>query len=173
MGRKRGSSSSRELREIIALWEALHAGFERAVRGLPDAALDFRPKPRIRTLGQLVRHTLWCETYYVSSLPAGPKRRPALPKTFRSKRALLKAMQMVHKRSLAYLKRLSDEDLDRQIRLAWMPKMSIRQVLLYVISHEVHHRAQVYTYIRLWEPAGRRSSKPWWIVRKSSPLVRE
>jgi hypothetical protein len=43
--------------------------------------------------------------------------------------------------------------------------MSVRQVLLYLIAHEVHHRAQLYTYIRLWEPPGRRHAKPWWIVR--------
>lgn len=150
---------------MIALWEALHAGFERAVRGLPDAALGFRPKPRMRTLGQLVRHTLVAETYYFSGLPKGRKNRPRLPTKFKTKRELLRAMQLVHKRSLVYLRRLSDEDLDRQLRFPWLPKMSVRQVLLYVIAHEVHHRAQLYTYIHLWEPLGRRYSKPWWVVR--------
>ncbi len=171
MRQKRGHSPGRQVREIIALWEALHAGFERAVRGLPDAALDFRPQPRIRTLAQLVRHILWCESYYFSGLPGAPKRRPTLPKKFKSKRALLNAMQLVHKRSLAYMKKLSDDDLDRQLRFSWLPRMSVRQALLYVFAHEVHHRAQVYTYIRLWEPPDRRHSKPWWVVRKSSPLV--
>jgi len=54
MQQKRGRSSCRQLRDIIALWEALHAGFERAIRGLPDAAFAFRPNPRMRALGQLV-----------------------------------------------------------------------------------------------------------------------
>jgi uncharacterized damage-inducible protein DinB len=173
MPRKSQRSSSRQLREILALWEALHAAFERAVRGLPDAALAFRPKPRIRPLGQLVRHTLWCETYYLSCLPGAPKRRPAFPKEFKSRRQLLKAMRLVHKRSLTYLRRLNDEDLDRQLRVSWLPRMSVRQVLLYIITHEVHHRAQVYTYIRLWEPRGRKYARPWWIVPAKAPLVRK
>ncbi len=173
MQQKRGYSSCRQLREIITHWEALHAALERAVRGLPDAALGFRPKPRMRTLGQLVRHTLVAESYYFSSFPRGPKSRPTLPKKFKSKRALLRAMQVFHKRSLACLKRLSDEDLDRQLRLPWLPKMSVRQVLLYVIAHEVHHRAQLYTYIHLWEPLGRRYPKPWWVVRAHSAMAWE
>lgn len=173
MQQKQGHLSRRQLREIIALWETLHAGFERAVRVLPDAALAFRPKPRMRTLGQLVRHTLMAESYYFSALPRGRKSRPALPKKFQSKRELLRAMQLVHKRSLAYLKGLSDEDLDRQLRFPWLPKMSVRQVLLYVIAHEVHHRAQLYTYIHLWEPHGRSYPKPWWIVRGRSAIAWE
>lgn len=173
MRQKRRHSSGRELREIVALWETLHAGFERAVGGLPDVALGFRPKPRMRTLGQLVRHTLVAETYYFSSLPRGRKSRPSLPKKFKSKRALLRAMQLVHKRSLAHLKRLRGEDLDRPLGFPWLPKMSVRQVLLYVIAHEVHHRAQLYTYIHIWEPPGRRFSKPWWVVRGASAITWE
>lgn len=165
MPRKRTRSSTQRLREILALWEAFHAGLEQAIRALPDSALGFRPQPRMRTLGQLVRHTLWCEAYYISGLPGAPKSRPALPKEFKSKRELLKAMRRVHKRSLRYLKRLTDEDLDRRKRFTWLPKMSVRQVLLYLIAHEAHHRAQVYTYIRLWEPSRPRHPKPWWVVR--------
>lgn len=173
MPRKSRRSSSRQLREIVALWEALHAGFERAVRGLPDAALAFRPKPRMRTLGQLVRHTLMAESYYFSRLPGASKNRPALPRKFKSKRELLAAMRRVHKQSLAVLKRLSDQDLDRHVRIPWLPKMSVRQILLYVIAHEVHHRAQLYTYIRLWEPRGRSYSRPWWVVRARTTLVQQ
>jgi uncharacterized damage-inducible protein DinB len=169
--KQREHSSSRQLQEIIALWETLHAAFERAVRGLPDAALDFRPKPRMRTLGQLVRHTLMAETYYFAALPTAPKSRPRLPKKFKSQRELLRAMQLVHKRSLAYLERLRDEDLDRRLRFPWLPKMSIRQVVLLVIAHEMHHRAQLYTYIRLWEPGGRRYVRPWWVVRRGSAIA--
>ena len=171
MPQKRGYVSCRQVREIIALWETLHTAFERAVGGLPDAALDFRPKPRMRTLGQLLRHTLMAETYYFAALPSARQSRPSLPPKFKSKRALLRAMQLVHKWSLASLKRLSDEALNRPLRFAWLPKMTIRQVILYVIAHEVHHRAQLYTYIRLWEPAGRRYAKPWWVVRRGSSIA--
>lgn len=163
--------SRRQLGEIIALWEALHAAFERAVGGLPDAALAFRPKPRMRTLGQLVRHTLVAESYYFSGLGSGRKSRPALPKKFESKRELLRTMRLVHKRSLSLLKPLCDEDLERPLRFPWLPKMSLRQALLYVLAHEVHHRAQLYTYIHLWEPPGRRYSKPWWVIRPGSKQI--
>lgn len=171
MPQKRRPLPNRQLRETVALWETLHAGFERAVRGLPNAALAFRPKPRMRTLGQLVRHTLMCETYYFSGLPRGRKRRPTFPREFKSKQALLRAMRLVHKQSLASLKQLREEDLDRTKRFAWLPRMSVRQVLLYVIAHEVHHRAQLYTYIHLWEPRGRRYPRPWWVVRRRSALA--
>lgn len=170
MRHRGGDSSCRQLREIIVFWETLHRGFERAVRGLPDAALGFRPKPRMRTLGQLVRHTLMAETYYFSALPKASKR-PVLPKQSTSKRELLRAMRLVHQRSLASLKRLSDEHLDGPLRFPWLPRMSVRQVLLYVIAHEVHHRAQLYTYIHLWEPRGRRYARPWWVVRRGSALA--
>jgi len=162
---KRPRPSRRQLREILALWEAVHKGLERALRGLPDAALAFRPQPRNRTLAQLVRHALWCETNYLSHLPGAPRKRPAFPKEFTSKRDLLKAIKLVHKGTFTYLKRLQDDDLDRQVRISWLPRMSVRQVLLYLFAHEVHHRAQVYTYIRLWEPPRRRHAKPWWVVR--------
>lgn len=162
---KRPRTTQRQVREILALWNALHAAFERAVRGLPDAALAFHPQPRSRTLAQLIRHILWWETYYVSRLPGAPRRRPVLPRNFTSRRALLKAMRSVHRRSLAYFKSLRDDDLDRQLRVPWLPRMSVRQVLLYVFAHELHHRAQVYTYIRLWESPSRRHAKPWWVVR--------
>lgn len=171
MRRGRGDSSGRELRKIIVFWEALHSGFERAVRGLPDAALAFRPKPRMRTLGQLVRHTLMVETYYFSALPRRRTRRPTFPREFPSKRELLRAMQCVHRESLACLGRLRDEDLARPLRFPWLPKMSVRQVLLYVIAHEVHHRGQLYTYIHLWEPRGRRYARPWWVLRRGSALA--
>lgn len=171
MTEPRGPSPSRQLREIIALWEVFHAGFEQALRGLPDAALGFRPQPRMRTLGQLVRHTLMAETYYFSRLPGARRSRPRLPKEFKSKRKLLRAMHLVHNWSLANLGQLSDEELDRQLRYPWLPKMSVRQVLLNLVAHEVHHRAQLYTYVRLWEPADRRYPKPWWIIRKRSALA--
>jgi hypothetical protein len=45
-------------------------------------------------------------------------------------------MRLVHKGTLAYLKRLTDDDLDRQLRVSWLPRMSVRQVLLYIIAHE-------------------------------------
>lgn len=82
-------------------------------------------------------------TFPVSRVRPSAGRPP--PKKFQSKRALLKAMQLVHKRSLVYMKKLSDDALDRQLRFSWLPRMSVRQALLYVFAHEVHHRAQVYT----------------------------
>lgn len=167
MRQKRGHASSRELRDILAVWDALHAGFEGAVRGLPDAALRFRPKPRMRTLGQLVRHTLMTETYYFSGLTGRRTSRPTIPKQLKSKRELLRAMQRVHKWSLVHLKRLSVEDLERPLRFPWLPKRNVRQVLLYVFAHEVHHRAQLYTYVHLWEPRARRYPRPWWVLRKA------
>ncbi len=173
MGQKRGAAPRRQLREILALWETLHAGLEQAVRALPDAALAFRPKPRMRTLAQLVRHTLMSETYYFSRFPGARNCRPALPKEFKSRQELLRAMRRIHQGSLAGLARLTDGDLDRPLRFPWLPKMSLRQVLLYLLAHEVHHRAQLYTYIHLWEPRGRRYPRPWWVIRRRSSLASE
>jgi len=82
-------------------------------------------------------------------------------------------MQAVHKRWLASVKQLRDADLEHPLRFPWLPKMSVRQVLLLVIAHEVHHRAQLYTYIRLWEPLGRRYPKPWWVVQSPSAMAWE
>ena len=162
--KKRVGPSLQQVNDFIAHWEAIHVGFERAIRALPESALDFRPKPRMRTLSQVISHTLEAESYYFFRLLKSGKSGPSIPKKFKLKRDLLSVMRAVHKLSLAYLRRMSDEDLDRMSRLPGGAKVSARQVLLYAIAHEVHHRAQFNTYVRLWEPSGKKFVRPWYLV---------
>lgn len=163
--KKRRPSLPPDLQDILFLWEALHAGWERSIRSLPKAAFAFRPKPRMRTLGDLIRHTLVAELFYFYNLLEKKKCLWKLPKEISTSREALALIRRVHKHSLNCVNRLRESDLNREIRFPIGPKITVRYLLMHAMVHEAHHRAQIYTYIHLWESPGKRYSRPWKVVR--------
>ena len=158
-------SSRQQLQDILAHWTALHEGLEQSLLTLPESAFSFRPKPRMHTLVDLVHHTLRSESFYFCNMLERHKPPWALPKTLRTRKQIIAAIRRIHRHSLRYMKGLTDKDLLREVRFPGGPKMTVRHLLLYAIAHEAHHRAQIYTYIRMWEPTGRKLPRPWYVVR--------
>ncbi len=165
MKRTKVPASRQQMHDILAHWRALHTGLERSLRTLPESAFSFRPKPRMHTLADLIRHTLRAESYYFCNMLERRKPPWALPRTLRTRKQVMEAIRHIHRHSREYMRGLRDEDLTREVGFPGGPKMTVRHLLLYAIAHEAHHRAQIYTYIRMWEPAGRKYPRPWYPVR--------
>ncbi|MFX1511246.1 MAG: DinB family protein [Promethearchaeota archaeon] len=74
------------------------------------------------------------------------------PKTFSNASSLQKYWVEVEKRFQAFLKTFPTNNLDDKRSVTWgteTHEFSIRQILLHVATHEIHHRGQVVAQFRL------------------------
>jgi uncharacterized damage-inducible protein DinB len=149
------------LDEMLVAWRYTRDGVIAEVRNLPESALDFTPRPGMRSARELVQHILESGLMMAGELsrPDGDFQRQAYPKflreyaagviRYRTKAALLAALRKTHTdgdRKLraagerAMLQTIRQFNGEPATRLSWMH---------HGVSHEEYHRGQLALYARL------------------------
>ena len=144
---------SGELDRFIETWNREARQTLKLLRVLPESQYDFRPDPGARSLGELAWHLAEVDGYMSFALERGSFERgvkaPGLERP-RTIAELAPGYERVHEESVARIRKLKPEDLERPITFIDGRDMQIRYVLWGAILHHlIHHRGQLTILCRL------------------------
>jgi uncharacterized damage-inducible protein DinB len=141
-----------QLDRFRKLWDMEAQLTTKLIESLPADQYDFRPDPGGRSLGELAWHLAEIEGYISSGVANGAVTFQEAPPNMqrpREVRLLAPGYRRVHDEAMARLGKLSEADLDREIRFLDRP-MSIRDILWgTILLHLIHHRGQLSLMCRL------------------------
>jgi uncharacterized damage-inducible protein DinB len=140
---------------LISL-ESQHAEIERAIDGLPQAALDWSPGPDMNTVAVLVVHLTGAERYYLGDVIAGEPSNRDRPAEFQTRgldaNTLKARLQTATDYARRVLEGLTLEDLETK---RTVPRdgsqRSVASCLLTVATHTALHAGHIQITRQLWE----------------------
>jgi uncharacterized damage-inducible protein DinB len=152
------------IRALQQEFETEMANTRACLERVPDAALDFQPHPKSMTMRKLANHIAELPTWVSGTLcadefdmdpPGGPKFETP---DHGSRQALLESFDHNVAEAKASLAKATEAQLDSPWTLKnaghelfTMPKGAVLRT--WVLSHVIHHRAQLGVYLRLKDVA--------------------
>jgi uncharacterized damage-inducible protein DinB len=142
-----------EIETLFEVWETEARKALRVIEALPAGQYDFRPQPEWRSIGELAWHLAEADAYMSTLVAAGHldvgAKLPGLERP-RDLAALAPGYRRVHEESVARLRHLTREDLDRTLPFFDGRPLSVRDILWEgTIHHLIHHRAQLSLLCRM------------------------
>jgi uncharacterized damage-inducible protein DinB len=137
------------LDSFIKNWHRIHGQSTRLMSVAPSDQFDWRPCETAMPLGELMNHLWIAEGLLVEAAFTGrfPKEHPEPKKTTAE---VIAAFDAAHAENAARVAALTPEQLAEEI----MPfgenhgSMTRKAVLHAMHEHEIHHRGQLYVYLR-------------------------
>ena len=141
-----------ELILFIDLWDREAAKTAKLFGGLPSDGYDFRPDSDGRSLGEMAWHIAEVDGHGAWAIERGGFSRESRPPGLERPRVieeLAPAYERVHRDALERVRKLTPDDLDREIMFFTGQPIAIRDVLWsFMLLHQIHHRGQLVTLIR-------------------------
>ncbi|MEP7339106.1 MAG: DinB family protein [Acidobacteriota bacterium] len=138
-----------ELNGYIKNWHRVQKQTAAIMAVAPNDKYDWKPCDSAMTLGKLMNH-LWMAEWGLTEAAltgAFPKEWPA---EINDTAAMVEAFNKSHAESVAKVAALTPAQLDEEIAPFGPDKAMSRRAFLHVTNeHEVHHRGQLYTYLRI------------------------
>src|SRR6476660_9888843 len=142
-----------ELDMFFATWDREAANTAKLLRALPPSQYDFRPDAGGRSLGELAWHLAEGDAYMTFGIENGRFDMAAKPPNIerpRTVEGLAPGFERIHKDAVARVRKLTPEDLDRQIPFFGGQNLPIRDILWgMIIAHGTYHRGQLSLMCRL------------------------
>jgi uncharacterized damage-inducible protein DinB len=143
---------SNELERFIASWDREAENTLKLMRALPASQYDFRPDQGGRSLGELAWHLAEGDAYMSFGVDNGRFTMDMKPPNMerpRTVEGLAPGYELIHCEAVARIRKLTPDDLDREIEFFGGP-IAIRNILWdMIICHGVHHRGQLALMCRL------------------------
>ena len=143
-----------ELEMFLNAWERDTEGTLKLLKALPSSQYDFRPDPGGRSLGELAWHLAEGDAYMSFGIENGKfdmgGAKPPNIERPRTVEALAPGFERIHKEAVARIRKLTPEDLDRQLAFFGGQNLPIRDILWgMIIAHGTYHRGQLSLMCRL------------------------
>jgi len=136
--------------EMYPYWERVRKTMIQAARLIPKGKLEWRPVKKMFTIGDLLRHMVDTEEFWIQGVLLGKGGNPDRKrKDFPTVDKILKDWERIHKKTLAALSRMPFSSLSKKVQIQENGQVPVGWLLWHVVEHEVHHRAQIVTYLRL------------------------
>lgn len=139
--------------EMLHQWKReADAYTQRLAAAIPDHLADFRASPRQMTACELIGHLAESEWEMTGDIVrntpiADPRVKLIAASSVTSGRQALKD---VHQSTDTIFRACSEEDLDRPVRFpAKEITVTVAHIMRTMIEHQLHHRGQLITYLRL------------------------
>ena len=133
----------------IKNWNRIHQQTKRIIAAAPNDKYDWKPCESAMSLGELVNHPWISEWGLIEAALTGsfPKEWPT---PLSDTASVLAAFDKTHEEAVAKVMTLTPEQLTEDIA-PFSPerRMARKAVLDIIIEHEIHHRGQLYTYLRI------------------------
>ena len=135
------------LANFIQNWRRIHKQTVKLMKVAPDDKYDWKTCDSAMTLGELLNHFPQAEALLVHAVLNGvlPTERPT-PNNNTAE--LIAAFDESHEAAIALITALPTDKLQDSIAPFGGP-MTREQLLYALLEHEVHHRGQLYTYLRI------------------------
>jgi len=144
------------LQEYLDRLHSLHAELQRAIEGLPPAALDWSPGPDLNSLAVLAVHVAGAERYWIGEVigrdPSGRVRAAEFQTQGLSAENLIARLDAALTHSRTVLTTLAPADLDakrsvprdgREVSVAW--------ALAHTLEHTAIHLGHLQIMRQLWD----------------------
>lgn len=139
-----------ELDDLIEHLERYRATTLQVFDLVEDPDLSWRPAPDRFSLGQQLLHIAQAEDRFAHGLFEGDwsYERVRLPTKVPSRDELKAFFHEVRAYTRSKLAALEPADLARIVSTPDMPEFTLRSYLWFILEHELHHRGQVWGYLR-------------------------
>lgn len=140
---------SSPLDTYIKTWNRIHKQTAAVMAVAPDDKYDWQPSDTGMTLGKMMNHFWLSEWGLVEAALHGsiPKEGQPEPKTKTAE--LIAAFDQSHEELVAKIAALTPKQLEEEVAPFGPDRaMSRRAVLAALHEHEIHHRGQLYVYLR-------------------------
>lgn len=137
------------LDSYLRRWNRIHQQSRRIVAAAPSDKYDWKPCDSAMSLGELVNHLWISEAGLIEAAVTGafPKERA---KPLNDTAAVLTRSDQAHEEAVAKVVTLTAEQLDEEIVPFGPDKhLTRRAVLEATLEHEIHHRGQLCTFLRV------------------------
>lgn len=143
------AAAAPHLESYIKNWNRIHKQSTAVMNTAPNDQYDWKTCDSAMTLGELMNHLYQAEVGLVEAALTGifPKEGPA---AINNTQELVAAFDKAHEECIAKISALTPEQLDEVVAPFGPDKAMPRRVLLHLLhEHEIHHRGQLYTYLRM------------------------
>lgn len=140
-----------ELQDLVEHLERYRAVTLQVFDLIDEADLAWRPAPDRFSLGQQLLHIAQAEDRFVHGLFEGDwsLERVRFPKALPSIDEMKAVFGEVRRRTLARIEGLEADALGRVVEIPDAPvEHTLRSWLWFVLEHELHHRGQIWGYLR-------------------------
>jgi uncharacterized damage-inducible protein DinB len=140
---------SANLDSYIKSWKRIHEQSKKVMAVTPDDKYDWKPCDSAMSLGELINHLWIAEAGLIQAAVDGvyPAESPA---KISSTKDLLAMFDKSHEEAVAKVRALTPEQLSEEITPFGPAHKMSRMALLHLThEHEIHHRGQLYTYLRI------------------------
>lgn len=137
------------VKEMFSNWKQVRRNLIDAIRCIPEEKLEWRPMKGMNSFGDIVRHIAETEDFWIGKVIFGKRWKSRTKKSHPTLEIIIKDLEKVHLKTLKLLNELKVEMLNDKKRIGRDGKVSVFWILWHVIEHEIHHRAQIFTYLRL------------------------
>ena len=144
------SATVTHLDPLIANWSRVHKQSARLMKSAPSDKYDWKPSETGMPLGELINHLYIAEALFADSAVTGGFDKDKLPAAINNTEELIAAFDKSHEASVAKVATLTAEQMGDMVAPFGPEKAMPRAFLLQVmLEHEIHHRGQLYTYLRI------------------------
>jgi uncharacterized damage-inducible protein DinB len=140
---------SANLEQYIKSWNRIHQQSKTIMAVAPEDKYDWKPCDSAMTLGQLMNHLWLAEAGLIEAALKGsfPKE---FPDPILNTADLLAAFDRSHEEAVAKVAALTPEQLAEEVTPFGPGTTMSRMAILHLThEHEIHHRGQLYTYLRV------------------------
>lgn len=135
---------------LIANWNRVHKQSTRIMKSAPNDKYDWKPCDSAMPLGELMNHLYIAESLFIESALTGGFTKESLPQAINNTEELMAAFDKLHEEGVAKIATLTPEQMNDTVAPFGPDKAMPRGVLLNImLEHEIHHRGQLYTYLRI------------------------
>lgn len=138
---------------FLDYYERIRERTNKVIKCIPPERIDWTHKEGKFTFADLIRHVAAIERYmYAETVQLKPSCYPGHGKDLADGYDnVLAFMERAHRESVEIFGRLSDEDLKKKCLTPGATPITIWKWLRALVEHEIHHRAQIYTYLAMIE----------------------
>lgn len=141
------SDSKAEMANFFENWDRIHKQSVKVMKVAPAEKFDWRPTETAMTLGELVRHLPEAERFLVE-LTTGKKLSKQDLSGLKTADEMIEVFDRIHEECKQAVAAMTEADLDDKVTLG--PNTMPKRVLLHgMCEHEIHHRGQLYTFVRI------------------------
>ncbi len=134
---------------LVSNWRRIHKQTTKIMAAAPNDKYDWKPADSAMTLGELMNHLWIAEAGLVIAAKTGVFPKEAPPK-IKDTAELIAAFDKTHEEAIATAQAFTPEELAETVAPFGPDKAMPRSVLLNLtLEHEIHHRGQLYTYLRI------------------------
>ena len=142
-------AGGKEFEIFLARWEKAKVFTLQVADAMPDDGYDFKPKPEMRSYGQLLQHLAGNNAFYISRFKAGEIPDSLRPPEKTDKETVKKYIADSFDYCAGVLKGITEADLDKSYPgRPNTPPQTGWDWVLHAFIHTAHHRGYAEVYLR-------------------------